>query len=51
MSADGGKLAIVRRSDSGGVTVEVYRAMEQGWTRIRTITLAGDGPVSVAWLD
>jgi hypothetical protein len=50
ISPDGGRLAVVRRSDSGAASIDLYRQLEAGWTKLRTIALDGDGPVSIAWL-
>ena len=51
MSPAGGRLAVVRRADGGSASVELYRAVDAGWSKVRTIELDGDGPVSVAWLQ
>jgi hypothetical protein len=51
MSPAGGHLAVVRRADGGSALVELYRAVDGGWSKARTIELAGDGAVSVAWLQ
>jgi hypothetical protein len=50
ISAAGGLLAVVRRTESGSASIEVYRAVDGVWKSVRTIQLPGDGPVSVAWL-
>jgi hypothetical protein len=50
MSPDGTRLAVIRRADPGAASLELYRRLEQGWTSRRIISLAGDGPVSIAWL-
>ncbi|HEX5825515.1 MAG TPA: hypothetical protein VFY18_13735 [Candidatus Limnocylindrales bacterium] len=51
LSPDGGRLAVVRRTDAGLASIETYRRLEQGWTGVRTLNVAGDGPVSLAWLQ
>ena len=51
MSPAGGHLAVVRRADGGAASIELYRAIDAGWSKVRTIELAGDGAVSVAWLQ
>ena len=50
ISAAGGLLAVVRRTESGSAEIELYRAIEGVWKSARTIQLPGDGPVSIAWL-
>ena len=50
ISAAGSLLAVVRRTESGAASIELYRAIEGVWTSARTIQLPGDGPVSIAWL-
>jgi len=50
ISPDGGRLAVVRRDDAGAASIELFRDLEQGWSSVRTLTVSGDGPVSVAWL-
>jgi hypothetical protein len=50
MSGDGSRLAVVRRSEEGISSVEIYALVIDRWARARTIKLAGDGRVSVAWL-
>jgi hypothetical protein len=51
LSADGSRLAVVRRTDAGLVSIELYRVLERGWTTVRTLSLGSDAPVSVAWLE
>ncbi|HEY8988266.1 MAG TPA: hypothetical protein VIM39_04540 [Candidatus Limnocylindrales bacterium] len=51
ISSNGDRLAVVRRPDAGAATIELFRALEQDWTSVRTLTLAGDGPLSIAWLQ
>jgi hypothetical protein len=51
ISPGGGRLAVVRRSDSGVASIDLYRQLVAGWTKIRTIGLTGDGPISIAWLQ
>jgi hypothetical protein len=46
----GSKLAVVRRTEDGSDSIEIYRSTGQGWRSVRTIA-AGDGPVSIAWLE
>jgi hypothetical protein len=48
MSADGRRLAIVRRTDGGG-SIELLVHRGDGWASLRTLVLPGDGPISVAW--
>jgi hypothetical protein len=50
ISPSGDRLAVVRRTDAGTASIELYRAVEQGWKSARTIGLAGDEAVTVAWL-
>ncbi|HZC33618.1 MAG TPA: hypothetical protein VE640_10065 [Candidatus Bathyarchaeia archaeon] len=50
ISPEGGRLAVARRDDSGVASIELFRELEQGWSSVRTLTVPGDGPVSVAWL-
>jgi hypothetical protein len=49
MSADGMRLAIVRRSDAGGTVAVVVRTADE-WRTVRTLTMSGDAPIAVAWL-
>lgn len=49
MSADGTRLAVVRRSESGASVEMVVRVGDE-WHTVRTLTTLGDGPPSVAWL-
>jgi hypothetical protein len=51
MSPDGHRLAVVRRDDAGTASIELFRDLEQGWSRVRILTVPGDGAVSVAWLQ
>jgi hypothetical protein len=51
ISPNGDRLAVVRRSEAGAASIELFRAREQDWTSVRTLTLAGDGPLSIAWLQ
>jgi hypothetical protein len=46
----GGKLAVVRRTEDGSASIEIYRSTDQGWRSVRTIAI-GDGPISIAWLQ
>lgn len=50
MSADGTRLAVVRRSDAGA-SVEIVVRLGDEWRTVRTLTAPGDGPFSVAWLE
>jgi hypothetical protein len=50
MSADGTRLAIVRRSDAGG-SIEVVVRLDGDWRSVRTLAMPGEAPVSVAWLE
>jgi hypothetical protein len=50
LSPDGGRLAVVRRDDAGAASIELFRDFGQGWSTLRTLTVPGDGPVSMAWL-
>ena len=50
INAAGSLLAVVRRSESGAASIELYRAVDGVWKSARTIQLPGDGPVSIAWL-
>lgn len=49
LNADGSRLAIVRRPDSG-MTVEILAAVDRGWLSVRTVAVGGDDPVSIAWV-
>jgi hypothetical protein len=51
MSPDGHRLAVVRRDDAGTASIELFRDLEQGWSRVRILTVPGGGAVSVAWLQ
>jgi len=51
LSPNGDRLAVVRRSEAGAASIELFRALEQDWTSVRILTLAGDGPLSIAWLQ
>lgn len=50
LNPGGDRLAVARRTEAGLVSIEIYRVEEQGWTSVRTISLGGDAPVSMAWL-
>jgi hypothetical protein len=50
MSADGTRLAVVRRSEAGA-SVEIVVRLGDAWRTVRTLTTVGDGPLSVAWLE
>ena len=51
LSPNGERLAVVRRSEAGAASVELFRALKQDWTSVRTLTPAGNGPLSIAWLQ
>jgi len=50
MSADGTRLAVVRRSDTGG-SIEILVRVGDDWRSVRTLTRPGDGSFVAAWLD
>jgi hypothetical protein len=50
LSPDGKRLAVVRRDEAGAASLEVYVAIDEGWTTVRSHGLTGDGPISIAWL-
>ena len=50
MSADGTRLAVVRRSDAGA-SVEIVVRLGDEWRTVRTLTKLDDGPPSVGWLE
>lgn len=50
MSADGTRLAVVRRSDAGA-SVEIVIRVGDEWGTVRSLTKLGDGPPSVGWLE
>ena len=50
MSADGTRLAVVRRSDAGA-SVEIVVRVGDEWRSAQTLTRLGDVPPSVAWLE
>jgi hypothetical protein len=50
MSADGTRLAVVRRSDTGA-SVEIVVRVGDEWRTVRTLTKLGDEPPSAAWLE
>jgi hypothetical protein len=49
LSADGRRLAIVRRTD-GATAIELLVEAGAAWRPAGAITIPGDGPVSIAWL-
>jgi hypothetical protein len=49
-SANGTRLAVVRRSDAGA-SVEIVVRVGGGWRTVRTLTKLGNVPPSVAWLE
>jgi hypothetical protein len=50
LSPDGKRLALVRRDEAGAASLELYVAIDEGWTSVRSHGLTGDGPISIAWL-
>lgn len=50
ISPAGDRLAVVRRTDAGLASIELFRALESGWKSVRTVALAGDTAMTVAWL-
>jgi hypothetical protein len=50
MSPDGGRLAAVRRDEAGAASLELYVAINEGWTSAGSHGLTGDGPIAIAWL-
>jgi hypothetical protein len=50
MSADGARLAVVRRSDAGA-SVEIVVRIGDEWHSVHALTKLGDVPPSVAWLQ
>jgi hypothetical protein len=50
MSPSGGRLAVIRRDESGLPSLEVLSANEPGWTSVGSRSLSADGPISIAWL-
>jgi hypothetical protein len=51
MSPGGGRLAVIRRDESGLPSLEVLAASEPGWTSVGSQSLIADGPISIAWLQ
>jgi hypothetical protein len=51
LSPDGGRLAVVRRDEAGVPSLELYVAIEQAWTSVRSYDLSREGPIAVAWLQ
>jgi hypothetical protein len=51
ISRDGGCLALVRRTEAGAASIEIDRALDQGWRSVKLLAVTGDGPVSIAWLQ
>jgi hypothetical protein len=49
LSADGQRLAIVRRTD-GATAIELFVAADAAWRPAGAFTIPGEGPVSIAWL-
>jgi hypothetical protein len=49
MSADGTRLAVVRRSDAGG-SIEIVTRADGDWRSVRTLATPGADLISVAWL-
>jgi hypothetical protein len=50
LSPDGRRLAIVRRRDAGGTSIDLYAVIEGAWERARSLVISGDPAVSIAWL-
>ena len=50
LSPDGGRLAVVRRTEAGAASIEIYGELDQGCRSVTLVAVAGDGPVSIAWL-
>jgi len=50
ISPDGGRLAIVRRDDAGTPSLELVNSVGLRWTRVRVLSLVGDGAISIGWL-
>jgi hypothetical protein len=51
ISPDGGRLAILRRAESGTASLDLLSATDHGWSTTRTHDLTADGPISIAWLQ
>jgi hypothetical protein len=47
---DGGRLAAVRREETGAASLELYVAINEGWTSVGSHGLTGEGPIAIAWL-
>ena len=50
LSADGERLAVVRRSGDNGATIVLLFRDERGWAAIGSLETTGDQAVSIAWL-
>ncbi len=50
LSADGRRLAIVRRTDSGSA-IELLVVADGAWRQVGSIEIPGDRAVSIAWLE
>ena len=50
ISADGLRLAVVRRIDAGS-TIEILTRGAVEWRSVRRLAMPGDGPISVAWIE
>ena len=50
LSADGGRLAVVRRIGDQAATVVILAAGERGWAAIGSLEISGDHAISIAWL-
>jgi hypothetical protein len=50
LSADGRRLAIVRRMDAGA-SIELFVEVDGVWHAAASLTTPGDGAVSIAWRE
>jgi hypothetical protein len=50
ISAEGRRLALVRRDEAGAASLELYVAIDAAWASVRSHSFMGDGPISIAWL-
>jgi hypothetical protein len=49
MSPDGGRVAVIRTSESGPTTIDIWRLAEATWTKALDVPISGDGRISIAW--